>query len=183
MGMLAGQMTSRKTEVNELGAQVHRHDQRMNETERQLEDIAAGRRSGSGIASSVGSSEPHPEPARTGQLQHPPKHQRTVLVVGGFPYDTEREQICATLRDIFWTRTRGQRMVNTRESGVNRQSMLCLERGRLAFLRKFKGQKFARGSDECHWHSCCREGLSHTGSGNGHRRRLGTWPSVVQKIE
>ena len=31
-------------------------------------------------------------------------------------------------------------------------------------------------------HSCCRE-LSHTGSRNGHRRKLGTWPSVVQQIE
>ena len=44
---------------------------------------------GSGAASSAASSEPHPEPARGSGA--PPKHQRTVLVVVGFPYDTERE--------------------------------------------------------------------------------------------
>ena len=141
----------------------------MNEMERQLIDLAAERGSGSGIASSVNSSELHPEQARTGQLQHPLKHQRTVLV-----------------RDIFWTRTRGQRMVGTQESGVNRQSTLCLERGRLGFLeeaavahlgpskRRSHTIQASVNGDPIPAHSCCREGLSRTRSRNGHRRRLGT---------
>ena len=29
------------------------------------------------------------------------KNQRTMLVVGGFPYDTERDVICEKLREIF----------------------------------------------------------------------------------
>ena len=63
MGLLAGQMTSLKSEVAQLGAQVQHHDQRMNEVERQLRDVTAGRFFGLGAASSAASSEPHPEPA------------------------------------------------------------------------------------------------------------------------
>ena len=163
---------------------------KMNDMERELKDIAAGRRSGTSIASSVGSSEHHPESARTGQLQHLLKHQRTALVVSGFSYDTEREQICATLRDIF-----GQ------EPGVKERwapwkmgsiGKLCFASNADAwsFLRKFAavahmgpskrgsltGQTSVTG-DPNPAHSCCREGLSHTGVRNGQQPR----PSVVQK--
>ena len=32
---------------------------------------------------------------------HPLQNQRTVLVVGGFPHDTERDVICEKLREMF----------------------------------------------------------------------------------
>ena len=85
-----------------MGAQVQHHDRRMNDVERQLKEIAVGR--GSGTASSVRSSEPHTEPARTG-AQHPPKQHRSVLVVGGFLHDTERPG--------------SQRMVGSEKSGIH----------------------------------------------------------------
>ena len=56
MGMLAGQTTSLNSEVAQLGAQVHHHDQRMTEVERQLREITAGRGTGSGAALSIESS-------------------------------------------------------------------------------------------------------------------------------
>ena len=56
MEMLVGQMTSLKTDVVQLSVQVHQHDQRMSDFERQLKDITAGRSSGSGAASSATSS-------------------------------------------------------------------------------------------------------------------------------
>ena len=43
MGMLAGPMTSFKSDVVQLSAQVQRQYQRMSEFERQLKDITAGR--------------------------------------------------------------------------------------------------------------------------------------------
>ena len=110
MEMLAGQRTSLKSEVVQLGAEVQHHDQRMSEFERQLKDITAGRCTGSGT--SAASSEPHPEPARGSGTIHPPKHQRTVLVVGGFPYDAKRDVICDKLRDIL-TRARSPGLVDT----------------------------------------------------------------------
>ena len=72
---------------------------------------------------------PIPEPARTGH-RHQLKHQRTELVVG----------LLSTIR-------RGNRFARrcTRESGVNRQSMPCLERGRLGFPEK------VQGSEVCAW--------------------------------
>ena len=64
MGMLAGQMTSLKSDVVRLSAQVQHHDQRMSEFERyyswKIRQIAA-------------SSEPHPELARGNGSVHPPK--------------------------------------------------------------------------------------------------------------
>ena len=42
MGMLAGQMTSWKTDVVQLSAQGQHQDQRMTEVERQLKDLRAG---------------------------------------------------------------------------------------------------------------------------------------------
>ena len=74
-----GQMTSLKSDVVQLGAQVQHHDQRMSEFERQLKDITPGRSTGSGAASSAASSEPHSEPARGSGTMHHPKNQRTVL--------------------------------------------------------------------------------------------------------
>ena len=94
MGMVAGQMTSPKSDVVPLSAQEQHHDQGMSEFDRQLKDITAGRSTGSGAASSAASSEPHPEPARGSGTVHPLKNQRTVLVVGGFGHDTERDVIC-----------------------------------------------------------------------------------------
>ena len=90
MGMLAGQMTmtSLKSDVVQLSSQVQYHGQSMSEFERQLKDITPGRSAGSGAASSAASSEAHLEPARANGTVHPPKNQRTVLVVGGFAYDT-----------------------------------------------------------------------------------------------
>ena len=99
MGMLAGQITSFSTK--NFSIECTGHHQRMSEIERQPRDITAGRSSVSGVASSPGSSEPQPELARGSIKQHPPKHQRTVLVVGGFPYDTERDVMCEKLREIF----------------------------------------------------------------------------------
>ena len=55
MGMLGGQMTSLKAEVNQLGALAQHHDQSMNDGERQLREIAVGRGAGAGATSSVGS--------------------------------------------------------------------------------------------------------------------------------
>ena len=93
MGMLAGQMSSLKTDVVQLSVQVQQHDQRMSDFDRQLNDTTAGRSCGSGTASSAASSEPHPELARGNGSMHPPRNQRTLLVVGGFPCDTERAVI------------------------------------------------------------------------------------------
>ena len=62
MGMLAGQMTSLKSDVVQRsmsGTQVQQHDQRIGEFERQLKDSRAERSTGSGAASSAVSSE-HP---------------------------------------------------------------------------------------------------------------------------
>ena len=101
MGMLAGQLMSLKSEVVQLGAQVQHHDQRMSEFERQQRDITAGMCPGSDPASSAASLEPHPEPARGSGAHQPPKRQRTVLVMGGFPCDTERDVTCEKLREIF----------------------------------------------------------------------------------
>ena len=58
MWMLAGQMSSLKTDVVQLSAQVQQHDQRMSDFERQLKEITAGRSCGSGAASSAASSPP-----------------------------------------------------------------------------------------------------------------------------
>ena len=63
----------------------------MSEFERQLKDITAAAFTGRGAASSAASSELHPEPARGSVSVHPPKNQSTVLVVGGFAYDAERD--------------------------------------------------------------------------------------------
>ena len=86
-------MTSLKSDVVQLSAQVQHDDQRMSDFERQLKYITAGRSTGSGAASSAASSEPHPELARGFGTVHPHQNQRTVLVVGGFAYDTERDVI------------------------------------------------------------------------------------------
>ena len=75
--MLAGQMTSLKSEVVQLGAQVQHRDQRMSEVEIQLSGITAGKCHGSGAASSAN----HIQNLQEDQVHHPPKHQRTVLVV------------------------------------------------------------------------------------------------------
>ena len=102
MGMLAGQMTSLKSDVVHLSSEGQRHDQRMSDFEKQLRDIKAGRSTGSGAASSAASSEPHPELARGFGTMHPPKNRRTVLVVGGFFLPTtQRDVICEKLREIF----------------------------------------------------------------------------------
>ena len=43
-----------------------------------------------------------PNPVYEGENgSHPPKSQRSVLVVGGFPCDTERDVICEKMREIF----------------------------------------------------------------------------------
>ena len=53
---------------------------------------------------------PHQVPPHQNHIQSPrgdparcilPKNQRTVLVVGGFAYNTERDVICEKLREIF----------------------------------------------------------------------------------
>ena len=84
MEMLAGQVSSLKTDVVQLSAQAQQHDLRMSDFVRQLKDVTAGRSCGSRAASSAASSEPHPELARGNGSMRPPKYQRTVLVVGGF---------------------------------------------------------------------------------------------------
>ena len=81
MGMLAEQMTSLKTEVVQLSAQVQHQDQRMTEVERQLHDITAGRSAGTRGASSTASSEAFFDSARTSAPSHPPKNQSIALVV------------------------------------------------------------------------------------------------------
>ena len=49
-------LTGSRTEVAQLGAQVHHHDQRMTEVEGQLRDITAVGGSGPGAASNVATS-------------------------------------------------------------------------------------------------------------------------------
>ena len=94
MGMLAGQMTSLKTDVVQMSAQKRNSTtKRMSEFERQLKDITAGRSCGSGAASSAASSELHPEPARETQACILQKNQRTALVVG--------DVNCEKLGEIF----------------------------------------------------------------------------------
>ena len=137
-------MTSLNTDLVQSSAQVQQHDQRMSDLERQLKDVTGGRSCGSGCASSAASSEPHPEP--------PPKNQRTELVVGGFPHDTERDVMSETLREIFghqlgvkdwWTpgKVRSVKMVSFHTSSHV-----------LTFLRKHKGRKFSHGAKQL-WRS------------------------------
>ena len=97
------QMVQLSTDVVQLSAPVHQQDQRMSDFERQLKDVTAGRSCGSGDASSAASSEPHLEPARGNGSLHPPKNQRTVLVVGGSPYDMERDVMCGKIEKDFRT--------------------------------------------------------------------------------
>ena len=101
VGMLAGQMTSLKSEVVQLGAQVQHQDQRMTEVERQIRDITAGRSAGTGAASNPASSDAYFDSTRPSVSSFPHKNQRTVLVLGGFPYDTDRDVICEKLPEIF----------------------------------------------------------------------------------
>ena len=64
-------MTSLKSDVVQLSAQVQQHDQ--SDFERQLKESTAGRSCRSGAASSAASSEPNPEPAKGNGSMHPPK--------------------------------------------------------------------------------------------------------------
>ena len=145
MGMVAGQMTSPKSDVVPLSAQEQHHDQRMSEFERQLKDITAGRSTGSGAASSAASSEPHPEPARGSGTVHPLKNQRTMLVVGGFGHDTERDVICERSQA---SKTGGLRV---KVGSVEKVSFYANDHA-WTFLRKFKGRKFSHGSKQL-WHT------------------------------
>ena len=99
--MLGGQVTRSNSDVAKLRAQVQQHEHTMSGFERQLKDIAAGRYCGSGDASRTAPSELNPVHEREKGSVHPPKNQRTVLVVGGFPCDTERDVICEKLREMF----------------------------------------------------------------------------------
>ena len=94
----------------------------VNDVERQLREIPTG--GGSGTASSVGSSEPYLEPARIG-AHTPTKQHRTILVVGRFFYDTERDLL--DLRKALSDLRAGagsQVMVGAWQSGTSGQGEL-----------------------------------------------------------
>ena len=154
--MVAGQMTSPKSDVVPLSAQEQHHDQRMSEFERQLKDITAGRSTGSGAASSAASSETPPEPASGSGTVHPLKNQRTMLVVGGLGHDTERDVICEKSqasktgglrgRSDQWETMLGPSSVNTRAGSSPTDQSSCGTPG-IALQRKSSSP---RGS---HWRS------------------------------
>ena len=142
MGMLAGQMTSLKSDVVQLSAQVQHRDWRMSQFERQLKEITAGSSTGSGAASSAASSEHHPEPARGSGTVHPPKNQRTVLVVGGFAYDTEKG---CDLREIFGQEPGVKDWWTPGKVGSVGKVNFHTNDHIWTFLRKYKGKKFSHG--------------------------------------
>ena len=154
MGMVATQMTRLKSDVVQLSAQVQHHDKRMSEFERQLKDITAGRSTGSGAASSAASAELYPESARRSGTVHPPKNQRTVLVVGGCAYDTERDVICEKLRDIR-TRARRQRLVDSGEGRISGKGQLPHKRPFVDLPQEIQGQEVQ---------SRCKASVAHLGS-------------------
>ena len=139
--LLAGQVTSLKSEVTQFGA----HDNRMTDVERQQRD-----RSWQGFWYSLslesGISRT-PSCARRTGAQRPPKHHRTVLVAGGFPDDTEKELIYEKLRVIFWQEL-GVKEWWAPGSWLGWKSDLQLEHERVAFLRINKGQMFFYGSKQ-----------------------------------
>ena len=142
-------MTSLKSDVVQLSAQVQHDDQRRSEFEGQLKDITAGRSAGSGAASSAASPEAHPEPARTNGTVQPPKNQRTVLVVGGFANDTERDVICEKLREIFGQKPGVKDWWTLGKVGsVGKVSF----HHAWTFLRNYKGRKFCNGTKQL-WHT------------------------------
>ena len=133
-------------------AQVQHHDQRMSDFERQLKDTTAGRSTGSGAASSAASSEPQPEPAIGFGTMHPPKHQRTVLVVGGFPCDSERDVTCEKLREIFGQEpgVKG-RWTPGKVGSVGKVNFHTNDHA-WTFLRKCNCRKVSHGSKQL-WHT------------------------------
>ena len=151
IGTLAGQLTSLKSEVVQLGAQMQHQNHRMSEVERQLRDITAGKSLGSGTASSAGSSETHPEPARASGAYHPPKHQRTVLVVGGFSDDTERDVTCKRLREIFGQKPGVKDWWIPGKVGSVGKVNYHTTFDACKFLKKYKGTNFTHGTKQlCH---------------------------------
>ena len=145
-------MSSLKTDVVQLSVQVQQHDQRMSDFERQLKDITAGRSCGSGAASSAASSEPHPEPARGNGCTHPPKNQRTVLVVGVFPYDTERDVICDKMKEIFGHELGVKDWWIPGKVGSVGKVSFHTNNHVWTFLRKHRGKKFSHGAKQL-WHT------------------------------
>ena len=136
MEMLAGPTSSLKSDVVQLSSQVQHHDQRMNNSERQLEDPQ----------DQVPHQVPHhlnPSLSLRGDpgTVHPPKRQRTVLVLGGFAYDTEKDVICEKLREIFRQEPRCQRLVDSGEGRISGKGELPHERPCMDFPQKIQGQE------------------------------------------
>ena len=99
MWMLAGQMSSLKTDVVQLSAQVQQHDLRMSDFERQLKILQLEDLAGRGPRQALHLR--NPTLSLRGERKHAPsKNQRAVLVVGGFPDDTEWDAICEKMRDF-----------------------------------------------------------------------------------
>ena len=150
--MLAGQMTSLKSEVVQLGAQVQHQDQRMTEVERQLKDIAVGRSEGTGGASSTVSSEAYFDSTRSPVSSHPPKNQCTVLVVGKFPHGMERDVICEKLLEIV------EQEFGVKEwwapGNVGSVGKVCFHTNDAVWkiLRKYNGKIFNYGTRHL-WHT------------------------------
>ena len=150
--MLAGQMTSLKSEVVQLGAQVQHHEQRMSDVERQLRETTAGSCPGSGAASSAAASEPRTEPARGSGAHRPLNINKTLLVVGGFTCDSEREVTCEKLRVIFGQEPGVSVWWTPGKVGSVGKVNFHTNDHAWTFLRKYKGRKFSHGSKQL-WHA------------------------------
>ena len=104
MRVLVGQMKHLKKEVTQLGAQVQYPDQRMNDVERKLQEVA------------VGTVLPHrnPEPAKKKKKHN--THRNNIVQCWWWdnPKTTQREdEICEKLRAIFRAGTRCETMLGS----------------------------------------------------------------------
>ena len=157
MGVRAGQMTtlqtgvgSLKPEVGRLGDKVHQHDQLMMEVEREITEQKAGNRAGTGAASSPASFDVLVESmARSGTMSaalFPPKHERTVSVMEGFLYGTERDVICDRLREIFGQEFGVKEWFATGRVGSAGKVNFHTNATAWIFFRKYKGKMFYHGA-------------------------------------
>ena len=136
----------------------------------------------------------------------PPKHQRTVLVVGGFPYDTERDVICEKLREIFGHELGVKDLWTLGKVGSVGEGQFPHKRPCVDFPQEAQGQEVLirskaavahlgspkRGSPHLEGSIFGDQGPTQSGGGegypdqwcrDGHRWRLGARPRVVHMIE
>ena len=85
-----------------------------------------------------------------------PKHERTVLVMGEFPYDSERDVICDRLREIFGQEFGVKEWFATGRVGSVGKVNFHTNAAAWIFFRKYKGKMFCMVQDNCGTHGAIR---------------------------